>query len=158
MLYAALKTLHVLSIVTWVGGMFFVMLALRPAAQALEPPLRLTLMRDALGRFFRIVDIAAALTVATGIWMIGRVAKASVQAGAGFSMPVEWHVMTALGIAMGLVYLFIRLKPFRALGRAVETSQWPQAADALARVRMLVHVNAGLALVIIVVTVWGGAT
>jgi uncharacterized membrane protein len=158
MLYAALKTLHVLAIVTWVGGMFFVMLALRPAAQALEPPQRLRLMRDALGRFFRVVDFAAALTLATGIWMIGRVAKASVQAGAGFSMPIEWTVMTILGIAMVLLYGAIRLKPFRALNQAVDAGQWSQASDALARVRMLVHVNAGLALVILVVTVWGGAT
>lgn len=158
MLYATLKTLHVLAIVTWVGGMFFVMLALRPAAQALEPPQRLTLMRDALGRFFRVVDVAAALTLVTGVWMIGRLARTTVQAGGAFAMPAEWHLMTILGIAMVVVYLVIRFVPFRRLNHAVASGQWPQAADALARVRLLVHVNAGLALVIIVATVWGGAT
>ncbi len=158
MLYAALKTLHVLAIVAWVGGMFFVMLALRPAVQSLEAPLRLTLMRDTLGRFFRMVNVAAAITLVTGIWMIGRVAKATVQSGASFSMPAEWHLMTALGIVMVLVYAVIRFRHFKAMDRAVTAQEWPAAGAALARIRMGVHLNAGLALVILVVVVWGGAT
>lgn len=158
MLYAALKTLHVLAIVAWVGGMFFVMLALRPAAQSLEPPLRLTLMRDALGRFFSVVTASAVISFVTGIWMIGRVARASVQSGAGFSMPLEWHLMTALGILMIVVYAVIRLRHFRALDRSVQGRDWTAAGTALAGIRMGVHVNAALALVILVVVVWGGAT
>lgn len=158
MLYATLKTLHVLAIVTWVGGMFFVMLALRPAAQSLEPPVRLRLMHDALGRFFAVAGAAAALTLVTGVWMIGRVARTTVQAGGSFAMPVEWHLMTILGVAMVIIYIVIRAVHFRRMARAVQAQQWADAADALARVRLLVHVNAGLALVILVVTVWGGAT
>jgi uncharacterized membrane protein len=158
MLYALLKTLHVLSIVAWVGGMFFVMLALRPAAAALDPPLRLKLMRDALGRFFTVVNVAAALTLVTGIWMIGRVARTTVQAGGSFSMPLEWLVMTVLGIAMVLIYVVLRFVFFRRLSAAVDGQQWPVAGEALGRVRLLVHANAGLALVIIVTSVWGGAT
>jgi uncharacterized membrane protein len=157
MLYALLKTLHVLAIVAWVGGMFFMMLALRPAAQSLEPPLRLKLMREALGRFFRVVDVAAAITLVTGIWMLGRVARATVQAGASFSMPVEWIVMTALGVVMVLVYAVIRAVHFKRLRVAVDAGRFPEGAEALAKVRTLVHVNAGLAVVIIVVAVWGGA-
>ena len=48
MLYAALKTLHVLAIVLWIGGMFFAHFFLRPAAAALDPPVRLKLMHDVL--------------------------------------------------------------------------------------------------------------
>lgn len=158
MLYAALKTLHVLSIVAWVGGMFFVMLALRPAAQTLEPPLRLRLMRDALARFFTVVNVAAALSLVTGVWMIGRVARATVQSGNAFTMPIEWHLMTALGIAMVIVYAVIRLRSFRAMSQAVDAQDWTAAGSALGRVRMGVHINAALALVIIVAVVWGGAT
>ncbi len=158
MLYALLKTVHVLSIVAWVGGMFFVMLALRPAVASLDPPVRLKLMRDALDRFFNVVNVAAVLTLITGVWMIGRVAKAAVQGGGSFSMPLEWHLMTILGIAMVILYAVLRFVFFRRMAAAVDAQQWPKAADALGRVRMLVHVNAGLALIIIVAVVWGGAT
>lgn len=41
---SAMVTLHVLSVVIWVGGMFFAYMVLRPVAAAqLEPPVRLTL-------------------------------------------------------------------------------------------------------------------
>lgn len=52
MLYDVLKTVHVLSIILWVGGMMFAHWFLRPAALQLEAEPRLRLMQDALGRFF----------------------------------------------------------------------------------------------------------
>jgi uncharacterized membrane protein len=63
--YALLKSIHLLGIIVWVGGMFFALACLRPAASALEPPLRVALMRDALGRFLNIVLVAAALVLVT---------------------------------------------------------------------------------------------
>lgn len=41
MIYAILKTLHVLSIVVCVGGMAFAHFFLRPAVAPLDPPVRL---------------------------------------------------------------------------------------------------------------------
>ena len=75
MLYATLKTLHVLSLIVWVGGMVFAHFFLRPAVATLEPPLRLRLMHDVLGRFFKAVLVASLLTLVSGVWMLGRVAK-----------------------------------------------------------------------------------
>ena len=44
-LYASLKALHLLSIVVWGGGMFFMHVCLRPAAaEVLEPPARVRLL------------------------------------------------------------------------------------------------------------------
>jgi uncharacterized membrane protein len=54
MIYATLKTLHVLSIIVWIGGMVFVHFFLRPVVAELEPAVRLRLMHDVLGRFFRL--------------------------------------------------------------------------------------------------------
>ena len=59
MLYATLKTQHVLAIVVWVGGMVFAHFFLRPALARLEPPVRLRLMHEVLGRFFRVVLVAS---------------------------------------------------------------------------------------------------
>ena len=88
MIYASLKTLHVLSIVVWIGGMGFAHFFLRPAVAQLEPAVRVRLMHDVLGRFFKAVLVASLLTLASGVWMLGRVAKQVVQADGSFEMPL----------------------------------------------------------------------
>lgn len=158
MLYALLNALHVLAVVLWVGGMAFAILCLRPAAQALEPAQRLRLMHDALGRFFTVVAAAVVVTLVTGLWMVGRVARATVQAGGSFTMPVDWIVMTVVGLVMMLVFAFIRWRPYAAMRRAVMAGHWQEAADALGSVRRLVHLNAALGTLVIVVAVAGGAS
>jgi len=75
MIYSALKLVHLLSVIVWIGGMVFVHFFLRPAVAALEAPPRVRLMHEVLGRFFRAVLVVASLTLISGLWMIGRVAK-----------------------------------------------------------------------------------
>ena len=108
MIYAALKTLHVLAIIVWIGGMAFAHFFLRPAVAQLEPADRLRLMHDVLGRFFRAVLVASLLTLASGLWMLGRVAKQVVQSGGNFEMPLAWTIMTVLGVAMVAIFIHIR--------------------------------------------------
>ena len=48
MLYATLKTIHLLAIIVWLGGMAFALFFLRPAAASLEPAVRLPLLHDVL--------------------------------------------------------------------------------------------------------------
>jgi uncharacterized membrane protein len=88
MLYDVLKTVHVLSIILWVGGMMFALWFMRPAMLQVEQQPRLTAINDAMGRFFKTVLIASLLALVTGYWMLGRVAKQTVQAGVSFEMPV----------------------------------------------------------------------
>jgi uncharacterized membrane protein len=152
MIYAALQTVHVLSIIVWIGGMVFVQFFLRPAVAPLEPPVRLRLMYDVLGRFFRAVLAASLLTLATGVWMLGRVARQVVQSGGNFEMPLAWTVMSVLGTVMVAIFLYIRFVPFKALGRAVAAAQWPAGGAALGRIRLWVSVNLGLGVVILLVT------
>ena len=65
------RWLHVLGVTVWVGGMFFAYMALRPAAaQVLDPPQRLPLWSETLGRFFRWVWVAVALILASGVHMM----------------------------------------------------------------------------------------
>jgi uncharacterized membrane protein len=151
MLYNSLQTLHLLAIVVWVGGMFFSHFFLRPAVAGLEPPIRLTLMRDVLGRFFRVVLVASLLTLASGVWMLGRVAKSAVQSGAGFQMPLDWTVMTALGVAMVAIFMHIRFALYKRLDRSVTASDWVAAAMALDQVRKWVFVNLSVGVIILVV-------
>lgn len=155
--YAVLKSIHLLGIVVWVGGMFFALACLRPAAAALEPGVRVGLMRDALGRFLRIVMVAAGLVLLSGVWMIATASRVSVNAGIGFNMPIDWLVMIALGVVMIAIYGYIRLAVFRRLERAAAAREWPAAGASLGRIRVLVLVNLVLAVIIIVVTRLGAA-
>lgn len=152
MIYAALKTLHVLSILLWVGGMVFAHFFLRPALAQLEPSVRLRLMHDVLGRFFKAVLVAAVLTLASGVWMLGRVAKQVVQSGGSFEMPLAWIIMAVLGGVMVAIFFHIRFALYKRLDRAVTASDWPAAAAALAQVRTWVSVNLGIGILVVVVT------
>jgi uncharacterized membrane protein len=152
MIYAILKTLHVLSIVVWVGGMAFAHFFLRPAVASLDPPVRVRLMHDVLGRFFKAVLAVSLLTLASGVWMLGRVAKQAVQSGGSFEMPLAWTVMTVLGVAMVAIFMHIRFALYKRLNAAVAASDWSAGGAALAQIRRWVSVNLGLGVVVLVVT------
>ena len=152
MIYAILKTLHVLSIVVWVGGMAFAHFFLRPAVAPLDPPVRVRLMHDVLGRFFKAVLAASLLTLASGVWMLGRVAKQAVQSGGSFDMPLAWTLMTVLGVAMVAIFMHIRFALYKRLNAAVAASDWSAGGAAFAQIRRWVSVNLGLGVVVLVVT------
>ena len=152
MIYATLKTIHVLSIIVWVGGMTFAHFFLRPAVAQLEPAVRLRLMHDVLGRFFKAVLVASLVVLASGLWMLGRVAKQVVQSGGNFDMPLAWTVMTVLGVAMVAIFMHIRFALYKRLSRAVAASEWSPGQSALADIRRWVAVNLGLGVLVVVVT------
>jgi uncharacterized membrane protein len=152
MLYATLKTLHVLTIIVWIGGMVFAHFFLRPAVAQLEPAVRLRLMHDVLGRFFQAVLAASLLTLATGVWMLGRVAKQVVQSGGSFEMPLAWTVMAVLGVSMVAIFLHIRFVLYKRLSRLVEATEWTGGGAVLAQIRNWVSVNLGLGVLVLLVT------
>ena len=65
------KLIHLISVVIWVGGMFFAYVVLRPAAvDVLQPPERLRLWDNVFRRFFNWVWGAVGLILVTGFYMI----------------------------------------------------------------------------------------
>lgn len=152
MIYALLKTVHLLSIIVWIGGMVFAHFCLRPAVAQLDAPVRLRLMHDVLGRFFKAVLAASLLTLGTGVWMLGRVAKQVVQSGGSFEMPLAWTVMAVVGTLMVAIFMHIRFALFKWLGRAVAASDWAAGGAALAQIRTWVSVNLALGVLVVVVT------
>lgn len=151
MFYNLLKLTHVLSILVWVGGMVFAHFFLRPAVASLEPPERLRLMHDVLGRFFKVVLVLSTVAVVTGLWMIARVAKETVQSGGAFHMPLSWTVMAGLGLVMWAIFGHIRFALYKRLSRAVAVAEWPQAAASLASIRLWVSINLGLGIATVAV-------
>lgn len=155
MFYAALKLAHVLAIVLWVGGMAFAHFCLRPSVQSLEPPVRLRLLQAVMQRFFSAVLVAVVVVLVTGVWMIGRAAKESVQAGLGFAMPLDWTLMATIGIVMIAIFGHIRFALFKRLTRAVAASDWPAGGAAMASIRTWVFVNLVLGVIVIAITLMG---
>lgn len=153
MIYATLKLLHILSIVVWIGGMVFAHFFLRPAAMQLEPPQRVRLMHAALQRFFAAVLAAVVVVLASGVWMMGRVAKETVQAGLSFNMPLNWTLMTVLGLVMMAIFGHIRFALFKRLSKAVAASDWPAGGAALASIRTWVGINLAIGVVVIAIAV-----
>ncbi|HDN26203.1 MAG TPA: hypothetical protein ENG03_03740 [Thioploca sp.] len=149
-LSAIAVTLHVLSAVIWVGGMFFAHFALRPAAASLlEPPLRLPLMSQVLARFFPWVWVAVVLLWATGLWRIfGSI-------GGMGNAAIYIHIMLTIAAVMTALFAYIFFRPFPGLKQAVAQGEFKQAGKHLATIRQLIHTNLWLGLITIIVATGG---
>jgi uncharacterized membrane protein len=140
--------LHLAAAILWVGGMAFVLMALRPAAAAqLPPPQRLPLMVQVLRRFFAVVVACIAVLLATGVPLLVQVP--------GARAPLGWHAMAALGVVMMLVFGHIFFAPWRRTQRAVAAQDWPEGGKRLNQIATLVQVNLVLGfLAIAAVLLW----
>lgn len=156
--YALLKLVHLGSAMVWIGGMFFALYCLRPAAAKLEPSVRVPFMADALGRFFAVVLWVALASLASGVAMVVRVAQTTKQTGAAFNMPADWMVMAGVGLLMLAVFGHIRYVLYRRLQRAVAARDWPAGGAALTEIRFWVGVNLSFGAIIVVVVLLGAAS
>ena len=126
--------IHLVSVVVWVGGMFFAYVCLRPTAVELfQPPQRLQLWRGVLARFFVWVWWAVALIAGSGFAMLGL---------SGFTAALPGtHLMMASGLLMIGIYIYVASVPYPALRRAVEAEDWKAGGAALNRIRQMVGTN-----------------
>lgn len=133
-MYTAIKLLHLISAIVWLGGMTFMLLALRPAlAEQLPPPQRLPLLAAVLRRFFALVWGAVALLLLSGGFMMS-------QAGA-LAMPIGWHLMAGIGVLMCLIFGHIYFVPYRRLQSALAAADWPEGGRRASQIARLVTVN-----------------
>ena len=139
---------HLAAAIFWMGGMAFMVLALRPPlAEQLQPPARLQLMAAVLSRFFVVVGISIAVLLATGIVMLLSAPAASA--------PPGWHAMAGLGVVMMLIFGHIFFSPYRRLKRAVAAGDWPDGGKCADQITLLAKVNLGLGwLAIAAVMLW----
>jgi uncharacterized membrane protein len=142
--------LHVLSVVVWVGGMFFAYMALRPvAASVLEPPQRLALWAGVFGRFFPWVWASVVLILASGLHML--------MAFGGTSAPHYAWTMLVLGVVMMAIFAHVFFAPYGRLKRAVGAQDWKVGGAALGQIRQLIGINLSLGLLTIAVVFLGRA-
>lgn len=143
-------SLHVLSSVIWVGGMFFAYLVLRPiAAIQFEPPQRLTLWSNVFSKFFPWVWVAVVLLIGTGFWLITN------KFGGMKNVGVHIHIMMSLGIIMALIFMHVFFAPTRKLAKAVAESNWEEAGKKLAQIRILIGLNLIIGVAVVVIATSG---
>jgi uncharacterized membrane protein len=141
-IHALLLFLHLAAAVAWIGGMFFAHICLRPAALAtLEPAQRLPLWRAVFARFFPWVNTAIGLLLASGGAMLA--------VSGHTSLPPGWHAMIGIGSLMVVIYLVVRLGPYRAFCQALERNDLSAAAAAQNRIRLLVATNLAFGILVL---------
>ena len=134
-------SLHILATIVWIGGMFFAVLVLRPAAGPLEPPDRLALWRRVFARFFPWVWLSLVVLLGTGNWMI-------FEGFEGFAhLPLHIHLMHGIGWLMALIYLHLWFAPYKRFKAALDAGEPPVAAACLNQIRWIVTTNLALGLI-----------
>ncbi len=129
----------------WVGGMFFAHVMLRPAAAALDPPVRLALFRRVLGNFFPWVWGCVIVLLASGYGVL-------MPRLGGFAHAAPYiQIMQGIGIVMILAFFHLFFGPWKRFGRAVDASDWPAAGGQLTQIRHIVLFNLALGLIVVAV-------
>jgi len=132
-MWTLIKFAHLASAIVWMGGMAFMLYALRPAIGMLTPPQRLTLVADVLRRFFMMVRVAIVVLAISGFAML-------MHAGPS-KAPLGWHLMTGIGLLMFAVFGHLDAAPHRRLRNAVAASDWPAAAEQMKKIPPLATIN-----------------
>ncbi|CAN5425588.1 CopD family protein [soil metagenome] len=133
-MYQLAKLFHVAAAIVWMGGMFFMLWALRPvAATQLHPPARAPFMAAVLGRFFLAVWISISVLLVTGGVMLGATGMKAA--------PIGQHVMLGIGLLMFALFGHIYFGPYRRLGKAVASLDWPAAGAQMGKIQPFVVAN-----------------
>lgn len=134
---ALMKFLHIAAAIVWLGGVSFMLFALRSAAaELLAPPQRLPLIAQVLRRFFVLVWVSIGTLLVSGLWML---------LGAGMkNAPIGWHIMLGVGLLMFALFGHLYFGPFRRLKLAVAAANWPEGGKRTGQIAMLAQVNLAL--------------
>ncbi|ERJ19239.1 Putative membrane protein [Salinisphaera shabanensis E1L3A] len=145
---SVLIALHALAAVIWVGGLFFLVGILRPAASSVPLAERLPLLFTAMGRFFLWVWIAIIVLLVTGntmIFMLGGMA----------GVPLYIHLMQALGWVMFLLFGHMFFSPWRRVRVALSAGALADALRAMNQLRFFAAINLAIGLLVVVIATGG---
>ena len=140
-----LLAIHLLAAIFWVGGMAFAYWVLRPAAGALDPPLRLPLWRRIFEKFLPWVGFAILVLLGSGYVMLAN------YFGGFAATPTYINVMQGLGWLMVLAYLHLFFAAWKRFRRALDSGALPEAGKALNQIRQIVAINLALGIIVVIV-------
>lgn len=138
-----LIALHILGAVVWVGGLFFIYFALRPAVFDMDLADRLVLWRKCLDNFFP--------------WLWGAIAALL---GSGYGLVIAFpdeidglHVLIMQGLGWIMILLFghTYFSTYRRMGEALDSGDTSAAAQQIEKFRLTLIANLGLGLLTVVI-------
>ncbi|MCB0367011.1 MAG: CopD family protein [Bdellovibrionaceae bacterium] len=142
--------LHVLFAVIWVGGMIFAMVVMRPVVGGqLEASQQGPFMTAILERFFKLVWAAVIIVPATGFWTVMSVY------GGFKGLGAHVHLMTAVGLVMVAIFVFIYFALYRPFKAAVAAKKPQVAGPKMAKMRLLIWTNLVLGVLVVLVATAG---
>lgn len=140
-----IKLLHLVAAIFWMGGMAFMIMALRPAAiSLLQPPERLMLMGAVWKRFFPIVIVSIVALFGTGTNLYTTTFRAIKAATGQGSVPQGWNIMLALGLLMIALFGHIYFVGYARFKRAMAVQDWPTAGKAATQIHQFMLTNFAL--------------
>jgi len=141
-MYDYAKLLHLIAGIVWMGGMTFMLFALRPAAVAtLEAQNRAVLMGQVWKRFYVWVLVAIVVLFATGTHLYTQAFRATRLATGEGAVPLGWNLMLVLGITMMLIFGHIFFAGYKKYMRATAAGEWAVAAKAAGLIHNMTLVN-----------------
>lgn len=145
------KLIHLVAGILWMGGMAFMLMALRPAATALlQLPERVMLMGAVWKRFFPVVFVSIVALFTTGTNLYTTTFRAIKAATGQGSVPTGWNIMLVAGLLMMAIFAYIYWFAFAKFKRAMADLDWPAAGKVAAQLNSAMLVNFGLGWVAIV--------
>ncbi len=145
LMYEIVKLLHLIAGIVWLGGMTFMLVALRPAVMAqMQPQPRARLMAMVWGRFFPVVFGAIVVLFTTGTNLYTTAFRSIKAATGSGSVPLGWNLMLGAGLAMMLIFDHIFFAGYRKFKRALARDDWSMVAAASAQVQRFMVVNFAL--------------
>lgn len=141
-MYDLVKLLHLVAGIVWMGGMTFMLVALRPAAFAtMEPQPRARLILEVWRRFFAVVLGAIVVLFITGTNLYTTAFRAAKAATGEGSVPLGWNLMLIAGITMMLIFGHIYFAGFRKYRRALDAGEWPKVGAMATQIHILMLTN-----------------
>jgi uncharacterized membrane protein len=142
--------LHLVGVVVWVGGMFFMLHCLRPSLDSIDGPQRPKLMLAVQGKFFKMVSVALVLIWGSGLAMLYSAISHGLK-----PWPMGWHVMVTLALVMTLVFFYIRFALFPKAQEAFAQAKPGELSPMMDKIRKAVMLNMVLGFVVIAAAIFG---
>jgi uncharacterized membrane protein len=133
-MYNTIVFIHLVCAIVWMGGMSFMLAALRPAVLALENPVRAKLMLTVWRRFFTMAGMAVVGLLLTGGHLYAK------SMAVGVVSPGK-NIMAGIGVLMFLIFGHIVFAGFRKYARALAAGDSALAQRAAATIHTLVIIN-----------------
>jgi uncharacterized membrane protein len=124
---------HLAAAILWMGGMGFLLLALRaPLTQQLQPPARLQLAGAVMQRFLVIAAASVSVLLASGGYLLMAAPRGA---------PPGWHAMAGIGLLMALIFGHLYFGPWRRMKASLAASDWPEAGRRMGQLTTLARIN-----------------